>query len=79
MNLDQDFSIVLLLQLQNLLISVLQTLDTFIPQSHLKFILKNGPVFCNKFEIFFQVKSRADENDKPFIIECEADGEPAPT
>ena len=28
---------------------------------------------------FFQVKSRADENDKPFIIECEADGEPAPT
>ena len=30
-------------------------------------------------ELLFQVKSRADENDKPFIIECEADGEPAPT
>ena len=29
-------------------------------------------------ELLFQVKSRADENDKPFIIECEADGEPAP-
>merc|ERR1719328_224267 len=29
-------------------------------------------------ELLFQVKSRPDENDKPFIIECEADGEPAP-
>lgn len=29
-------------------------------------------------ELLFQVKSRADENDKPFIVECEADGEPAP-
>lgn len=29
-------------------------------------------------ELLFQVKSRHDENDKPFIIECEADGEPAP-
>ena len=29
-------------------------------------------------ELLFQVKSRADENDKPFIIECEADGEPTP-
>ena len=29
-------------------------------------------------ELLFQVKSRADESDKPFIIECEADGEPAP-
>ena len=29
-------------------------------------------------ELLFQVKSRADENDKPFIIECEAEGEPAP-
>ena len=30
-------------------------------------------------ELLFQVKSRADENDKPFVIECEAEGEPAPT
>ena len=30
-------------------------------------------------ELLFQVKSRPDENDKPFIIECEADGEPTPT
>ena len=29
-------------------------------------------------QLLFQVKSRPDENDKPFIIECEADGEPAP-
>ncbi|XP_071743212.1 neuroglian isoform X5 [Lepeophtheirus salmonis] len=29
-------------------------------------------------ELLFQVKSRQDENDKPFIIECEAEGEPAP-
>ena len=29
-------------------------------------------------ELLFQVKTRADESDKPFIIECEADGEPAP-
>ena len=25
-----------------------------------------------------QVKARQDENDKPFVIECEAEGEPAP-
>jgi len=30
-------------------------------------------------ELLFQVKSRPDENDKPFVIECEASGEPAPT
>lgn len=29
-------------------------------------------------ELLFQVASRLDENDKPFIIECEAEGEPAP-
>ncbi|KAG7157810.1 Neuroglian-like 2 [Homarus americanus] len=29
-------------------------------------------------ELLFQVASRQDENDKPFIIECEAEGEPAP-
>jgi neuronal cell adhesion protein len=29
-------------------------------------------------ELLFKVKSRADENDKPFVIECEAEGEPAP-
>ena len=29
-------------------------------------------------ELLFQVKTRADDKDKPFIIECEADGEPAP-
>ena len=30
-------------------------------------------------EVLFKVKARADENDKPFVIECEAEGEPAPT
>lgn len=29
-------------------------------------------------EILFHVASRQDENDKPFLIECEAEGEPAP-
>jgi len=29
-------------------------------------------------ELLFQVKSRPDENDKPFVIECEAEGEPTP-
>lgn len=29
-------------------------------------------------ELLFQVAQRIDENDKPFIIECEAEGEPAP-
>ncbi|KAK2722794.1 hypothetical protein QYM36_003103 [Artemia franciscana] len=29
-------------------------------------------------ELLFQVATRIDENDKPFIIECEAEGEPAP-
>ncbi len=28
--------------------------------------------------IKFQVKTREDENDKPFIIECEAEGQPEP-
>jgi hypothetical protein len=39
------------------------------------YIIKQPPTD----ELLFQVKSRADENDKPFVIECEADGEPAPT
>ncbi|XP_063870133.1 neuroglian-like isoform X1 [Scylla paramamosain] len=29
-------------------------------------------------EILFHVTSRPDQNDKPFLIECEAEGEPAP-
>lgn len=29
-------------------------------------------------ELLFQVAQRIDENDKPFIIECEAEAEPAP-
>jgi neuronal cell adhesion molecule len=29
-------------------------------------------------ELLFQVAQRMDENDKPFVIECEAEGEPAP-
>jgi hypothetical protein len=29
-------------------------------------------------ELLFQVVQRQDENDKPFIIECEAEGEPQP-
>lgn len=29
-------------------------------------------------ELLFQVAQQANENDKPFIIECEAEGEPAP-
>jgi neuronal cell adhesion protein len=29
-------------------------------------------------ELLFQVAQRQDENDKPFLIECEAEGEPAP-
>ncbi|XP_039276536.1 neuroglian isoform X2 [Nilaparvata lugens] len=29
-------------------------------------------------ELLFQVASQQNENDKPFIIECEAEGEPAP-
>jgi len=29
-------------------------------------------------ELLFQVKVRQDQNDKPFVIECEAEGEPAP-
>jgi len=30
-------------------------------------------------ELLFRVKSRLDENDQPFVIECEAEGEPSPT
>ena len=30
-------------------------------------------------ELLFQVKSKPSDNDKPFIIECEAEGEPAPS
>lgn len=29
-------------------------------------------------ELLFQVAQQQNENDKPFIIECEAEGEPAP-
>jgi len=29
-------------------------------------------------ELLFQVKSRPDENDKPFVIQCEAEGIPSP-
>lgn len=29
-------------------------------------------------ELLFQVTSFQNENDKPFIIDCEAEGEPAP-
>jgi hypothetical protein len=47
--------------------------DAFSVQSPPK-IIKQPPTD----ELLFQVKTRADESDKPFIIECEADGEPAP-
>jgi len=30
-------------------------------------------------ELLFQVVSRQSENNKPFLIECEAEGEPVPT
>lgn len=29
-------------------------------------------------ELLFQVATHQNENDKPFIIECEAEAEPAP-
>lgn len=29
-------------------------------------------------ELLFQVALQSNENDKPFIVECEAEGEPAP-
>jgi hypothetical protein len=29
-------------------------------------------------ELLFQVAQRVDENDKPFLIECEASGSPEP-
>ena len=29
-------------------------------------------------EMLFKVRTREDENDKPFIIECEAEGDPLP-
>lgn len=29
-------------------------------------------------ELLFQVATQQNENDKPFIIECEAEGDPAP-
>ena len=38
------------------------------------FIIKQPPTT----EVLFKVKARADENDKPFVIECEAEGEPQP-
>ena len=45
-------------------------------------VIKNPPFMVKQpprnEELLFQVASRVDENDKPFIIECEADGEPAP-
>lgn len=30
-------------------------------------------------ELLYQVAQQSNENDKPFLIECEAEGEPAPT
>lgn len=30
-------------------------------------------------EVLYQVAQQSNENDKPFLIECEAEGEPAPT
>jgi len=39
------------------------------------YIVKQPP---GNEELLFQVKSRQDENDKPFVIECEAEGEPGP-
>ena len=38
------------------------------------YIIKQPPTD----EVLFKVKARADENDKPFVIECEAEGEPQP-
>lgn len=32
----------------------------------------------NSAEILFQVVSSSTENDRPFVIECEAEGEPSP-
>lgn len=29
-------------------------------------------------ELLYQVAQQQNENDKPFLIECEAEGEPAP-
>ena len=29
-------------------------------------------------EVYFMVKTHPDENEKPFVIQCEAEGEPAP-
>ena len=46
----------------------------FIPVQSPPYMVKQPP----KDEVLFQVKSRVDENDKPFVIECEAEGEPAP-
>lgn len=37
-------------------------------------IVKEPPVD----ELLFQVVTNQNENDKPFIIDCEAEGEPAP-
>ncbi|KAK8743667.1 hypothetical protein OTU49_001198 [Cherax quadricarinatus] len=45
-------------------------------------VIKHPPMMTKQppsnEELLFQVASRLDENDKPFIIECEAEGEPAP-
>ena len=46
----------------------------FVVQSPPK-IIKEPPTD----ELLFQVKSKPSDNDKPFIIECEAEGEPAPS
>ena len=29
-------------------------------------------------EVYFMVKTHPDENEKPFVIQCEAEGEPPP-
>lgn len=47
----------------------------------LSFAVQSPPLIVKQppsDEILFQVAQRQDENDKPFVIECEAEGEPAP-
>lgn len=45
-------------------------------------IMKKPPLMVKQppanEELLFQVATGQAENDKPFIIECEAEGEPAP-
>ena len=45
-------------------------------------VIKSPPLMVKQppsnEELLFQVARSKDENDKSFIIECEAEGEPAP-